>query len=510
MSLVDAEVAERHGRMFLIKNCPECGPTETLISSDAERYRKKRSLDPGFEHKSCTLECVHCKHKNQPNLVFVDITNRCNLNCPICINNTPSMGFLFEPPFEYFEKIFRHLASLEPKPSVQLFGGEPTVRKDLFDIIRCARSYGLPTRLVTNGVRLADEDYCRKVIESRATILIAYDGRNPEAYRLLRGTEKALEQKLTALDNISRIGGAKVTLMTLAAKGFNDHELSDLFQFCHERRDCIRAIYFMPLAHTWDSKQFDLEPERITTEDVEQIVDDAFPDDDVEFLPAGLLGQIRTLLTCLRVKPLPFLGAHPNCESMYVLVSDGETYVPIGRYLKSSIVDVARELREADKRLARRVPAVGKAAGLRKRLLEIRAFLAVTSVLRRHAHVGRLFKGRGLGKLYHALATPLGFLFGLRSRRVLGRHTNVQGVLQLVVLPFEDKTNIETDRLERCPTAFAFYDPEEDKVRHVPTCAWGLHKTTVMRGITDYYAGAAGDQPSGPAEMARSTTDGTG
>ena len=486
--LVPAGPVEREGKMFLVKDCPACGRTETLISSDAARYQQKRSLGAAFDYRSCQLDCVHCAHSRQPNLVFVDITNRCNLNCPICINNTPSMGFLFEPPFEYFEKIFEHLAALDPKPSVQLFGGEPTVRKDLFDIIKCAKSYGLPTRVVTNGIKLADEAYCRRLVESKATILIAYDGANPEAYRVLRGSAKALEQKQKALDNISKIGGAKVTLMTLAAKGFNDHELPDLFRFCHERRDCIRAIYFMPLAHTWETKDFDLDPERITMEDIETIVADTFPDDTVEFLPAGFLGQIKNLLVCLKVKPLPFLGAHPNCESMYMLISDGERYVPISRYLRSPIAEVARALHEVDQRLARRMPPDGKPTGLRRKLLQLRAIVALWGVLRRHGRLGQVFKGKGLGKLYHALAVPFGFILGRKSKRIFGRHTNVQGAFQLVVLPFEDASNIETERLEQCPTAFVYYDPREDRVVHVPTCAWGLHKTAAMQAITEHYA----------------------
>ena len=271
--------------------------------------------------------------------------------------------------------------------------------------------------------------------------------------------------------------------MTLAAKGFNDTELPEFFDFCHQRRHYIRAIYFMPLAHTWDKKDLDLEPERTTTEDIEQIVDDAFPGEEVEFLPAGFLGQVDTLLKCLRVKPLPFGGAHPNCESMYMLVSDGTRYLPLSHFLKGSVYEVARALRDLSERLARRLPADGKPSWA----LRLRAFLGVAGVARRHFRFDRVFKGKGLGKLWHALATLVGFLVGRKSRLVFERHTNVQAVLQLVVLPFEDRSNIETRRLERCPTGFVYYDPEKDEVAHVPTCAWGLFKNETMRRIADYY-----------------------
>jgi len=109
-------------------------------------------------------------------------------------------------------------------------------------------------------------------------------------------------------------------------------------------------------------------------------------------------------------------------------------------------------------------------------------------LVRRHAHLGRLLRGRGLGRLWHALALPLGFLCGRRSRAVFAAHTRVGRTLQLVVLPFEDRSTLETARLKRCPTAFAYFDPEEDRVHYVPTCAWNLHKDAAMRRIVAHYA----------------------
>ena len=74
---------------------------------------------------------------------------------------------------------------------------------------------------------------------------------------------------------------------------------------------------------------------------------------------------------------------------------------------------------------------------------------------------------------------------------VSGNHAYVadeEGSLQIIVLPFEDRATLETERLERCPNAFVFYDPVDDKVGWVPTCAWGVHKVSVMRRIADYYS----------------------
>lgn len=501
--LVPSDREERDGRIYLVKNCAKCGRTDTLISNDSQRYFRKQELDKGFDYLGCALKCTNCPHSKKPNMVFVDITNRCNMNCPICINNTPSMGFLFEPPLDYFEKIFDHFAAQDPKPAIQLFGGEPTVRKDLFEIIKMARSRDLPTRVVTNGVALANEEYCRKLVASKATILVAYDNDNPELYRVLRGSEKYLDLKLKAIENVRKAGGGKLVLMSLVSTGFNDQDLPRLFDFCHERRDVIRGIYLMPLAHTWKQEDLDIDPPRVTSEDLEIAVEKAYPGEKIEFLPAGLLGSLKALTGQLKLKPLPFAGAHPNCESMYLLISDGEKYRPLSYFLKSGTTEIARTLMEVDTIMALRAEALDRGLlgrilggmGLKRSWLRFRAFLIVGGVIRRHIRMGRFLKGNGLGKIGHAIMAPIELLAGRRSKRVFAKHTNVQAVLQLIVLPFEDPSTLETHRLERCPAGFAYVDPDSGAVKTVSTCAWGVHKNAMMKKIAEKYA-AAGKQAS--------------
>jgi len=494
--LVEAAQQRRDGEVFLVKDCPDCGTTETLISSDAERYFLKRSLDGDHpEPSGCFLRCLECQRKNQPSFIFLDITNRCNSNCPICINNTPSMGFLFEPPIEYFEKVFEHFSHYDPKPVVQLFGGEPTVRSDLFEIIDLARSAGLRPRVVTNGLKLADEEFCRKLVESRSTILFAYDGANPETYRVLRGNETHLAIKQKALENLGRLDGAKVALMSCVAIGFNESEMPELLKFCHERRHFIRGVYFMPLAQTWRLDDFDLKPERVTNEDVEIFLSRCFPDERIDFVPAGVLGELKALMQCLNVEPPPFAGAHPNCESMYILVSNGQEYMPLSRYLRCSTPDFVKALLAADARIARKITQLESSAwgrllaklGLRRGYLALTALLVIAAALRRNLRAGKLLRGRSVGKLWHLAAALGGLLRGVGTREVMRRHTTWQGVFQIIVLPFEDTPTLETERLERCPNAFVFYDPTTDRVNCVPTCAWGQHKVPVMRRIAGFY-----------------------
>ena len=211
----------------------------------------------------------------------------------------------------------------------------------------------------------------------------------------------------------------------------------------------------------------------------------------MEFFPAGFLGQLKTLLKYLGVKPLPFAGAHPNCESSYLLLSDGEKYLPVNHYVRGTTSSLMKSLMRAETRLAAReqalaISSIGRmlaALRLKKAVLRVYGIAAILGIILRYARLGRLFNGRGPVKAWHALALVLEFAVGRPSREVLPRHSRARSALQLIVLPFEDKFTLETDRLERCPSAFAYVNPADGQVRCVSVCGWGLHKTAVMREI---------------------------
>jgi len=476
----------RDGKVYLRKDCPACGPTEALVSSNAAAWRRKRELcefdadAPG----ACSLDCASCGHEHHQRTVFLDVTNRCNMNCPICLVNIPGMGFEFNPPLAYFRKVLAALAELDPKPTVELFGGEPTLREDLFDIVALCREFGLKPRIFTNGLRLADEGYCRRLCDAKVPLVISFDGRDPEIYRKLRRNGDSYARKLRALENLKKHARRKNTILCCVARHINDRHMADLVQFCHENQDVVSSLHLIPLTEAWEEGAFAADV-TTTLDDVEQIMSDAFPGEGVEFVPAGL-GQ------CLE-PVLPFFGrqgwtygrAHPNCDSMAILVSDGARYRPLSHYLKRPLDDLARDVRELCKRLA------GKLAGLdperpfqrwRGRLLILRSLLRP---MLRSLNLRRIFKGHPAIRLLRILA---GLALGTKPGDLLRRHTNVQGTLRLAVLPFEEYHSVESARVERCPSAFVFEDPATGRVRTVPVCAWPLYRAEVLRGLAEKYA----------------------
>jgi len=504
--LAPAKRVGRDGKVFLVKDCPECGSTETLISSDAARHFSKREVDPGHDYQACAaLDCRTCRHHRRPTYAFVDVTNRCNLNCPMCADSVGVHGFTFDPPMEHFERVFEHLSQFDPLPTIALFGGEPTVREDLVDIIKLSRSYGFRTRVLTNGLRLADEEYCRKLVKSRPHLLVSYDGCKPATYLQLRQNAKVLQQKQKAVENLNKVKRARVSYVTCLAWGLNHQEVPEILEFCHRQRGILHGLYLMPLVQTWDASEFDYAPDRMTTEDVETLVAEAFPDYNVQFISLGLASHFRTVAKYLGRPPLPYYGTHPNCESFYLLVSDGEKYLPVDHFLRKSFPELAGAFLELERRLAAREDRWEKGfLGRALNALRLKSFtlrlLGRTQVLflvLRHVRLGRLLKGRGPAKMGHALLAPLELLFRRKSRKVQERHLNVQDVLRIVVLPLEDDPILETERLERCPSVHVYFEPRTEEFKYVPVCAWRLYNKKILQELADYYAAHAPAVSSG-------------
>ncbi len=115
----DAYYEIRSNKVYLVKFCPECGRTASLVTKDARKWRWKREIADFHEPPAaaCSMDCGSCDHQlhTKPSTVAVDVTNLCNQNCPICLAYVDAMGFVYRPPVEYFDKIFRHFLHNEPK-----------------------------------------------------------------------------------------------------------------------------------------------------------------------------------------------------------------------------------------------------------------------------------------------------------------------------------------------------------------------------------------------------------
>lgn len=237
----------------------------------------------------------------------------------------------------------------------------------------------------------------------------------------------------------------------------------------------------MPLIHMWDKERLDYNPEKTTLEDVEHMVNNSIAGGSVEFVPLGSFA-FKNIYKIFGVKNMPFEGAHPNCESMTYLISDGEKYVSASNYLKTSLYKLIGDLRELEKYAASKYK--DNKIGLFDRLGAYRRALAVAG---KHLNFDTVVGAEGAAAFLRWTRIIGKIMMGRKLKDVLRKDTKLRGMLQLIIFSFEDEKTTESERLSMCTSCFAYVDPEMGSIKTLPTCTWERYKKPIMKKIAEKY-----------------------
>jgi len=291
------------------------------------------------KEKGCPNDCGICsEHKSHTALAIIDITNRCNLTCPVCFANAASAGYVYEPTKEEIVGMLENLRKNDPVPAtaLQFSGGEPTIRKDLFELIKKAKEIGFRhVEINTNGIRLAQSlDYCKKLKESGvSTIYLQFDGLTADVYKFIRGID-LLEKKMQAIENCREAGIKSLVLVVTLVKGVNDNQLGDIIKFAVKNFDVIRCINVQPVSLCGRLPQEEREKMRITIPDFTKLVEEQTNGEIKvsDFYPVPTVVPVSKAIGTLKDKRYVEFTAHPHCGLATYLFIDGEKITPITRY----------------------------------------------------------------------------------------------------------------------------------------------------------------------------------
>jgi len=346
---VEAEVYDEDGKVWIKKDCPEHGHFNNTYWSDSELYKQVGLFDPSIKsvdnpqvdsEKACPTDCGICSdHETSTVLGLIDVTNRCNLKCPVCFANAAVSKKLYEPDYEEIRQMLRNLRDLRPvsTPAIQYAGGEPTVRKDIVDLIKLAREEGFThTQIATNGLRLARKESLAQELADAGlnTIYLQFDGVSEEPYIHNRG-KNLLPQKLTAIENC-RKAGLGIVLVPTIVKGVNDHEIGDIIRFAIKNIDVIHGVNFQPVSFAGRTPSNQVEEQRITIPDfinlVEKHTDGSIRLED--FYPPSAMEPISNFIGALDgEEPSATLNCHQHCGIATYIFIDNDNIIPVTEFI---------------------------------------------------------------------------------------------------------------------------------------------------------------------------------
>lgn len=285
---VEAKIIFKDNHVYMDKWCPVHGTERVLMMDDVAYYRscrevyvKRPEMPQTFAtpmQYGCPYDCGLCPdHMQHSCLTIVEITDVCNLDCPVCFADSGMSRETTLPHLSYKHKSLETVKAMldtvvacEGEPDVvQLSGGEPTLHPQLFEILDYIQT--LPIRHVminTNGIRLAKEpdfvtklaDYAQRFKNSNQNsstnsakkiqgleIYLQFDSLNDEHMIVLRGAKLARihEKALAQLESHN----LSTTLVATIKKGLNDGEMGNIIEHALSYR-CIRGVSFQPLSES--------------------------------------------------------------------------------------------------------------------------------------------------------------------------------------------------------------------------------------------------------------------
>jgi uncharacterized radical SAM superfamily Fe-S cluster-containing enzyme len=429
--------------VYMEKTCPEHGYCKDRIMTNTKLYLKCQQWSfqegRGNPHVTdaahCPSDCGICNmHQSHTLLGQVDLTNRCNLSCPICFANANVTGYVYEPDFAEIHRLLENLRSYRPTPAsaVQLTGGEPTIHPEFLRIVRAARDLGFShIQIASNGLTLAKPGFAEKCAEAGLhTVYLQFDGVDDDIYEYTRG-RKLLDIKLEALENIHR-AGMKACLVPTIVKGINDDQVPKILRFAIDNIHVISAIAYQPVSFTGRISREERESQRYTLGDLARDISaTGLTEADRDFYPLSLVAPLSRLFAAVSGDPKITATSHPCCSSgTYFVIDNHKNAVPITRFM--DVEGLFAEMEEL----------AGKIDGSRFAFFYK---LKVPRLFRKH------FKGKEAPEGMN-VRTFLHTLKGLTDKRT-GRGKageKTYRTLMAAAMHFQDRYNYDVERVRRC------------------------------------------------------------
>lgn len=462
LKIITARIFQEGETVMMEKHCDEHGDFKDIYWSDAALYRRFMGYWPkgsvidksSKSHLGCPFDCGICEnHKSSTLLGNIDVTNRCNLSCPICFadagdaRDEPTMDRI-----KFMMQVLRDQGPV-PCPAVQFSGGEPTIRADLPEMVALAKEMGFAQiQVASNGPMMASRpDLCEKLIKNGlSTVYLQFDGVTPQPYETIRGVN-LLPQKLRAIENLRQAGNSSVVLVPTLVKGVNDCQVGDIVRFASDKLDLIKGINFQPVSFGGRIDQEERVAKRITVPDVLALLEDQ-TDNDItrdDFYPVSFVEPISRLLEAENGIHQPVITAHPCCGTATYIYCRKGSMIPITRFIDVEGLMECMEYEAVGSRLSKLEKLMMNGRLLR----EIPRFLDDSQIP----------EGLDLNKMILNV-----FMKGSREA-LIDFHMN-SGFLFIGVMHFQDLCNMDLERLKRCAIHYALPDG-----RIIPFCSYNAY-----------------------------------
>jgi heme b synthase len=192
-------------------------------------------------------------------MIAWEVTRACNLDCVHCraaaVNEPPPGELSTEEAFSFLDEV----ASFS-SPVIILSGGEPLMRRDIFEIAAYGRKIGLKMVMAPNGTLVNDKVATKLGEVGIDRVSISIDGSTPEKHDNFRRVPGAFEGALRGIEALKR-AGISFQINTTVTR-FNLSDLSNILTLTKRLGAAAWHVFLLvPTGRAKDMKSEEISPE---------------------------------------------------------------------------------------------------------------------------------------------------------------------------------------------------------------------------------------------------------
>jgi heme b synthase len=192
-------------------------------------------------------------------MIAWEVTQACNLDCVHCraaaVNEPPPGELSTKEALSFLDEV----ASFS-SPVIILSGGEPLMRKDVFEIAAYGKKIGLKMVMAPNGTLLNDEVVAKLNEVGIDRISISIDGSTSEKHDSFRRVRGAFEGALRGIEALKR-GGISFQINTTVTR-FNLQDLPNILRLTQKLGAAAWHVFLLvPTGRARDMKSEEISPE---------------------------------------------------------------------------------------------------------------------------------------------------------------------------------------------------------------------------------------------------------
>ena len=495
---IKAQIIERDGKIVMVKDCPQHGHFEDVMSTDPAFFKHLEESFPGSDIRAHNDEKLHNHGSStikygRGAVLTIDLTNRCNMMCDPCFMDANQVGFVHELDWDDIKTLLDNAVSIKPRRqmSVQFSGGEPSISPHFLDAISYARKVGFNSvQAATNGIEFAKRpEFAQAAADAGLRYAyLQFDGVGNEAnsHRLVGNL---FDVKLRAIENLHNAGVDIVPVITII-NGVNNEQVGRVVQFALDNPKKINFLSFQPVSFTGRDEEITDDRRHAQRYTLSHLAHDVKDQTGIgepirDWFPISFMGTFTDWADLVHGPQRDWgqlnCGCHPNCGIGMAVMIDKETKesVPVTAFLRADrlVADLARV---NDAARGRFLSAAGMALSLMRNYDPFKA----------PTHFKLVDLLQKFDKTFGATGRNYGKVTGDRTQGDIDkRRSDRWNFLFIAGMWFQDLFNYDFRRTERCIIPYATQEGEISFCAYNTGVGWRniIEKMHMTATLTKWY-----------------------